>query len=138
MLRTTEDGPVLEAAMYMLTPGVTLSTIPPDIAWLPGWHVHDNLCFDGGFRVIGLAVNGVCERGSLIVTPPMVHVWIVDTPCGRFAGVDENGLQCDHHDTSGGRHGQRHPGDDGACRRARSASASTPGSVTFAPSAPRT
>jgi acetyl esterase/lipase len=97
VFRTTEDGPVLEAAMYMLTPGVTLSTIPPDIAWFPGWHVHDNLCFDGSFRVVGLAVNGVCERGSLIVTPPMVHVWIVDTPCGRFAGVDENGLQCDHH-----------------------------------------
>jgi len=97
VFRTTEDAPVLEAAMYMLTPGVTLSAIPPDIAWFPGWHVHDNLCFDGNFRVIGLAVNGVCERGTLVVTPPMVHVWIVDTPCGRFAGVDENGLQCDHH-----------------------------------------
>ncbi len=25
----------------------------------------------------------------------MLHVWIVDTPCGRFAGVDEHGLMCD-------------------------------------------
>jgi hypothetical protein len=28
----------------------------------------------------------------------MVHVWIVDTRCGRFAGVDENGLQCHEHE----------------------------------------
>jgi hypothetical protein len=26
----------------------------------------------------------------------MVHVWIVDTPCGRFVGIDEHGLMCDH------------------------------------------
>jgi hypothetical protein len=28
----------------------------------------------------------------------MLHVWIVDTMCGRFAGVDENGLMCHHHE----------------------------------------
>jgi LPXTG-motif cell wall-anchored protein len=94
VFRTTDDGPVLEAAMYMLSPGYTLANVPADIAWLPGWHVHDNLCFENGFELVGLAVNGVCARGTLIITPPMVHVWIVDTPCGRFAGVDEHGLQC--------------------------------------------
>jgi hypothetical protein len=26
----------------------------------------------------------------------MVHVWIVDTRCGRFPGIDEHGLMCDH------------------------------------------
>jgi hypothetical protein len=96
VFRTTDDGPVLEAAMYMLSPGYTLANIPADIAWLPGWHVHDNLCFENGFELVGLAVDGVCARGTLIITPPMVHVWIVDTPCGRFAGVDEHGLQCHH------------------------------------------
>jgi hypothetical protein len=25
----------------------------------------------------------------------MLHLWIVDTPCGRFAGVDEHGVMCD-------------------------------------------
>jgi hypothetical protein len=25
----------------------------------------------------------------------MFHVWAVDTECGRFPGVDENGLICD-------------------------------------------
>jgi hypothetical protein len=44
----------------------------------------------------------VCERGHLTPTPPMVHVWIVDTMCGRFAGVDENGLQCTSHEHDDG------------------------------------
>ncbi|MBN2622420.1 MAG: hypothetical protein JXA83_03575 [Acidimicrobiales bacterium] len=96
VFRNTADGPVLEAAMYMLPWGYNLSNIPEDIAWLPGWHVHDNLCFDGNGRIVDIAEDGVCEAGFLVVTPPMIHVWLVDTPCGRFAGVDENGLQCDH------------------------------------------
>ena len=69
---------------------------PEDIAWLPDWHVHENLCFDNNFRIVGLTVDGVCEVGFNYITPPMLHVWTVDTPCGRFAGVDENGLQCHH------------------------------------------
>jgi hypothetical protein len=96
VFRNAAEGPVLEAAMYMLGLGRTLDTIPPEIAWLPGWHIHDNLCFDSGLRLVGLAINGVCEQGFLVPTPPMVHVWVVDTPCGRFAGVDEGGLQCHH------------------------------------------
>ena len=91
-----DDGPVLEAAMYMLPPGYNLGNIPADIGWLPGWHVHENLCFENGFELVGVTVNGKCERGAVIITPPMVHVWIVDTRCGRFAGVDEHGLQCHH------------------------------------------
>ncbi|HEX6420651.1 MAG TPA: hypothetical protein VFZ77_19270 [Acidimicrobiales bacterium] len=94
VFRNTADGPVLEAAMYMLPWGYDLTNIPDDIAWLPGWHVHDNLCFDANGRIVGIAEGGVCETGFLVVTPPMIHVWTVDTPCGRFAGVDEHGLQC--------------------------------------------
>ncbi len=96
VFRNAAGGPVLEAAMYMLPPGFTLTNIPAEIAWLPGWHVHENLCFENGFDLVGVTVNGRCERGNVIVTPPMVHVWIVDTRCGRFAGVDEFGLQCHH------------------------------------------
>ena len=45
------------------------------------------------------SVNGVCERGAILIPPPMVHVWIVDTRCGRFPGVDEHGLMChDEHE----------------------------------------
>jgi hypothetical protein len=95
VLRTTADGPKLEAAMYMLSLGYSLSNIPADIAWLPGWHIHDNLCFVG-FELVGVTVNGVCERGSVLPTPPMIHVWREPTECGWFAGVDEFGLQCDH------------------------------------------
>jgi LPXTG-motif cell wall-anchored protein len=94
VFRNAADGPVLEAAMYMLGLGHTMDTIPEDIAWLPGWHVHTNLCFEG-LRLVGIAVNGRCERGVILIPPPMVHVWIVDTPCGRFPGVDEHGLMCD-------------------------------------------
>ena len=94
VFRNAADGPVLEAAMYMLGLGRTMDTIPEDVAWLPGWHVHTNLCFEG-LRLVGIAVDGRCERGTILIPPPMVHVWIVDTPCGRFPGVDEHGLMCD-------------------------------------------
>jgi hypothetical protein len=96
VFRNTAAGPQLEAAMYMLPWRYDLTNIPDDIAFLPGWHVHDNLCFDGSGRIVGVAENGVCRQGFLVVTPPMLHVWLDDTPCGRFAGVDEHGLQCDH------------------------------------------
>lgn len=96
VVRNTGDGGVLEAAMFILSLGHDMTNIPEDVAWLPGWHEHRNLCFDDSFRIVGLAVDGVCERGFLYVPPPMMHVWTVDTPCGRFAGVDEHGLQCDH------------------------------------------
>jgi len=101
VFRNTGDGSVLEAAMYMLGIGADLNHLPADSAFLPGWHVHTNLCFDNNFHLVGVTVNGVCERGHFLPTPPMLHIWIVDTPCGRFAGVDENGLQCEPHQHEG-------------------------------------
>jgi LPXTG-motif cell wall-anchored protein len=95
VLRTTADGPKLEAAMYMLSPQFHMGNIPADIAWLPGWHIHDNLCFVG-YELVGVTVNGRCERGSVLPTPPMIHVWREPTECGWFAGIDEFGLQCHH------------------------------------------
>ena len=94
--RNTGNGLVLEAAMFILPWEYDLSNIPADIAWLPGWHIHDNLCFRANGTLAGLARNGVCASGFLVIPPPMTHVWLVDTGCGRFAGVDEHGLQCDH------------------------------------------
>ncbi len=108
VFRNAADGPVLEAAMYMLGLGHTMDTIPEDIAFLPGWHVHTNLCFEG-LRLVGIAVGGRCEWGAIPIPPPMVDVWIVDTPRGRFAGVDEHGLMCDAE--HGGEPG--HPDDHG-------------------------
>lgn len=48
MFRHRPDGSyVIEAAMFFLPTGTELSTIPDDLAWLPGWHTHDELCMDG-------------------------------------------------------------------------------------------
>ena len=70
----------------------------PDIAGpLTTWHDHQNLCWEG-LRVVGTTVNGVCARGVFIPTPPMLHVWMVDNPCGPFAGIDEHGGACVIHD----------------------------------------
>jgi hypothetical protein len=86
----------VQAAMFFLTPTMTLDQIPEFIAWYPGWHAHPELCSDDQGRVVGFPINGQCTRGR-VVTNPMLHVWIVDTPCGhRFGGLDGGGLHCDY------------------------------------------
>jgi hypothetical protein len=93
----------VQAAMFFLTPTMTLDQIPEFIAWFPGWHAHPELCSDDQGRVVGFPVNGQCTRGR-VVTNPMLHVWIVDTPCGhRFGGLDGGGLHCDY-----GEHNDEH------------------------------
>jgi hypothetical protein len=89
----------LEAAMFYLPPGHDLSTVPPEYAWLPGWHTHDGeLCVDGNDRFTGIASGGTCSTGTPMVSPPMMHVWIVDNPCGhRFAGIGIGGIECGAH-----------------------------------------
>lgn len=99
--RQTEDGPVLEAAMYILgADHVGVDSVPEALKYLPDWHVHENLCAEGfPPRLVGLTdEHGNCVRGYKLVTPPMLHVWPVETPCGHFAGVDEHGLICDPHE----------------------------------------
>jgi hypothetical protein len=54
--------------MDVLGLGNTTDTIPEDIAFLPGWHVDTNLCFEG-LRLVGIAVNGRCERGVILIPP---------------------------------------------------------------------
>lgn len=96
----TADGPELQAAMYILGANhVGVDSVPEELKYLPDWHVHENLCAEGfPPRLVGLTdAQGNCVRGYKLVTPPMLHVWPVETPCGHFAGVDEGGLICDHH-----------------------------------------
>ena len=86
----------VQAAMFFLTPTMTLDQIPQFLRWFPGWHAHPELCSDDQGRVVGFPINGQCTRGR-VVTNPMLHVWIVDTPCGhRFGGLDGGGLHCEY------------------------------------------
>lgn len=102
--RSTADGWVLEAAMFFLPPGHDMTSIPEELAWLPGWHQHPELCVTPDGRYAGLVDgNGDCYDGAPSDMPPMMHVWIVDPGCGhRFGGVGVGGLNCDvshHHPT---------------------------------------
>ena len=90
--------------MFYLPPGHDMTNIPDDLAWLPGWHQHPELCVTPDGRYAGLTDgNGNCFSGAPSDMPPMMHVWIVDPGCGhRFGGVGVGGLNCDvshHHPT---------------------------------------
>jgi hypothetical protein len=121
-----EDGNWhLVSAMFMLDPAIDMDSIPADIAWLPGWHGHPELCVDdadGSFRGLTDADNPSCPEGSHSgATPLMMHVWIVDNACGhRFGGVGVEGLHCDvemhdggEHDGGDHDHGEDDPGEVG-------------------------
>ncbi len=101
--RVLSDGTrVLESAMYILPLGATMADVPDVGGPLTPWHIHDNLCWDFSRPtpiVVATTVSGVCPIGTLFVTPPMLHVWIVDTPCGRFAEIEgvQGTASCDHH-----------------------------------------
>jgi len=115
----------LVSAMFMLDPAIDMDHIPADIAWLPGWHGHPELCTDGAlgtFRGTTDPANPSCPAGShSAVTPLMMHVWIVDNACGhRFGGIGVEGLHCDtdmhegdHGHDSGDGGGHDHMGDGG-------------------------
>jgi hypothetical protein len=94
---TPDGGYVLEAAMFFLTPEHDMSNIPAELAWLPGWHTHPELCVDENGLFTGLVNgDGTCFRGTPSDMPPMMHVWIVDNACDhRFGGVGVSGLDCD-------------------------------------------
>lgn len=86
------------SAMYILGPGKTMADAPDIAGELTPWHDHQNLCWDEtGTRLAGVLVNGVCVPGGTFRgTSPMMHVWLEDTPCGPFAGIEGHGGACLH------------------------------------------
>ena len=85
------------SAMYILGFGNTMADVPDIAGELTTWHDHQNLCWEG-VRVVGTTdATGSCERGEFRSTPPMLHVWMTEHPCGPFAGLEgTHGTGCEH------------------------------------------
>jgi len=99
VLRVNPDGTKdVASAMYLLPFGSTMADVPDVAGDLTVWHDHQNLCWDG-VRVVGTTdATGSCARGAFRPTQPMLHVWMIDHPCGPFAGIEgSHGSGCDHH-----------------------------------------
>ena len=98
VLERTPAGWRVASAMYILEAGKTMADVPHLAGELTVWHDHQNLCWDrSGLRLAGLLVNGRCfPGGTLRPTPPMLHVWLADHPCGPFAGIEGHGGGCAH------------------------------------------
>jgi hypothetical protein len=83
--------------MYLLPPGSTMDDVPDLGDPRAIWHDHDDLCWSSDGRLAGILVDGQCRPGGVHrVSPPMIHVWIVDHPCGPFAGLGTHGDGCEH------------------------------------------
>ncbi len=97
VFRPTPEGRVLEAAMFMVPPGTADEDLPDVGGTLTQWHIHDNLCMspermsDGAPQrtVAGLTNDeGGCDRGEKLPNAQMLHVWVVDHPCGPFSSLE--------------------------------------------------
>lgn len=92
----TDSTKEIASAMYILRPGQTMADVPEVAGELTSWHDHQDLCWDG-HRVAGRLIDGTCQPGGVhLPTPPMLHVWMVEHPCGPFAGIDGHGGGCGH------------------------------------------
>ena len=103
VLQIEPDGSKkIASAMYILSPGKTLADAPDIAGSLTPWHDHQNLCWDEtGTRLAGVLINGVCRPGGTFRgTAPMMHVWLENTQCGPFAGIEGHGGGCEHTHTS--------------------------------------
>jgi hypothetical protein len=79
----TPHGAVLSAAMYLM-PRTTASPPQPG-GCLTQWHIHTDLCFQGG-SVVGADDAGGCRAGSANrTTTPMMHVWLTPVSGGPLA-----------------------------------------------------
>jgi hypothetical protein len=81
------------AAMYQLPFGSTFADVPDVGGALTQWHVHGNLCLtnDPEQKILSsfTEINGACPPGtSKASNTPMLHVWVVPTPCGPFAALE--------------------------------------------------
>jgi hypothetical protein len=96
---------ILESAMFILPLFTGNETIPAKYgSALTPWHVHTNLCWQNEEPSGNLVVGGMSPGGRncppdtfYFPTPPMLHVWIVQTPCGPFAEVEGAQGDCTHH-----------------------------------------
>lgn len=92
----------LASGMYILPLGQSLANVPAafDTPQTP-WHIHSNLCWGlNPIRVLGTTSNGAagCPPGTIyFVTPPMLHVWLQEQPCGWFADLEQAGGDCSQH-----------------------------------------
>jgi hypothetical protein len=98
-----DDGTkTLVSAMYILPPGSTMDDVPDVAGELTVWHDHDNLCWNETGQIAGVLVNGRCFPGGEHngASAPMLHVWVVENPCGPFAGIEgggaSHGASCEH------------------------------------------
>lgn len=95
-------GRTLVSGMYILPIGQTMANVPPAYQTVDTpWHVHTNLCWAlNPLRVVGTTSSGQagCPRGSVyFATPPMLHVWLENTPCGWFADLESFTGDCSLH-----------------------------------------
>ena len=92
------------AAMYQLPFGSTFADVPDVGGPLTQWHVHNNLCLtdDPEQKILArfTASDGSCPPGtSKASNTPMLHVWVVPTPCGPFAALEGGSGQVPHGET---------------------------------------
>ena len=81
----SKHGPVLLGAMFQMK---NINNFGPDPGGpLTAWHQHENICFTPlGFEFSLMTPTATCPFGAIDITAsPMLHVWIVDNPGGRFA-----------------------------------------------------
>lgn len=97
--RQADGSKKVVSAMYILEPGKTMADVPDIAGGLTTWHDHQNLCWDEtGLRLAGVIIAGRCVPGGTFrPTPPMLHVWVDDPPCGPFTGIEgHGGGSCEH------------------------------------------
>jgi len=77
------------AAMYILENGDTMANVPDVAGNWTMWHLHTL-----PFRSSNPRENGYYQLGGRYrrTTAPMLHVWLVDNPCGPFAGTDTTNM----------------------------------------------
>lgn len=91
MYTASPRGPVLVGVMYVMN-------VPGEFGPEPGgcltrWHVHTNVCLDAATQALVEVKEEpvVCPAGSSrYIPPPLLHVWFMDVPGGRFAAEVED------------------------------------------------
>jgi hypothetical protein len=93
-------GGRLAAVMYQLPDKMGFADVPDMGGNLTVWHSHP-LCFgsnnpddDAYYRIGGALMGERCSGGYYRGVSPMIHVWVVDNPCGPFAGTGPGDGSC--------------------------------------------